>query len=1206
MSSASYSVPSDHDAVPSPARRVLGLCILVAVLAGGPYALYRLAGAPHLPPSLPSVATIQSILLGSAVPFDALAYVLSTAAWIVWFWIVASVVFRVFVVVADTVTAGTAWVRSLRTLSDRLTLPVVRRLVDGTVVALTVVQLVGRTVPTASAAPAPVVPVIAASQAGTREAIAAPNRHVTELRAVLYTVHEGDTLWSIAERFYGDGNQFVRIINANADRLMAPGQVFPRTGVIQPGWILTIPDVASPAPVEAAPAPPQQTAYDVQEGDTLRSIATRFYGDEMRWPAIFQTNAGSARLPDGRVLSDPDLIWPGLHVTIPGVAPVVSPAPTVAPPVTPPPVTAPARTAQQGQPAASPESTSATTVVTSPTSGPEHGTSVPTVTPAITALPTRDRQEDAVATPPEPFAILQMPSVQGTPMVAPTPIATAPIHMHNTFDTERLLPAGLAALAAGGGVILLARRRARLHPDALSPDGVGAIPTEDGWADPSYARTFAHRLDGGAEPALLVAEQVLYCLQDAGIDDVNLISMREGRHTMELTLDADLARQEQVLLAAPDLAERLGAIGTATRTPDHDLSLELSNLALLRLATPPSESVLAPVPLLALGVLPQGDAFHVNWARLGHVLIASMPGGGADIVLTSMLAALAARCHPDHLRIFTVVARDTLPQPLLDMPHQCDHVIDPAQGATVRTLLDELQAEIERRMHGPLRDGTAHRSDRPDIVLAIGELDSLPRDHEALELLGLHGRSHGMHIVAATTRAETLDDTALRVFDTRLVLRMQDEEHSVRLLGRPDASDLESGGDLFVRRAGREPVRLRGFRIEPAHLDRMVDLMHRAYATARDDERIDEGPAPDPAPGIDADSDMAAATPSPDAPVPPEVLSVPSVPAGDATERPSAPAAEIDQEVPSNGHMAHSIREVYSLPTPLPISEPVDEQPHRVRARIEVRCFGKLEVLGDGRPLAPQGHHLPWELLIYLALHPTAGVPKRDLLRLLWPNTDADQAGPRLRVAMVRLREVLRAQLPDLSGDIVRGERDGTCHLDADLVWSDAQQFLALSQQVRRSDGDRLVPLLEEARSLYRGELFTEPYYGWMDRRTRGMTLRERFREDFAAITNQLAQHYQAQKKWESAVTLYEELLHAHPALQEVARQLYHCYAQLGDRAALLRTHERLVASLEQLRRTALPGQSPPGSYALERATVHVYDEAIARFTPVEADRATA
>jgi len=832
----------------------------------------------------------------------------------------------------------------------------------------------------------------------------------------------------------------------------------------------------------------------------------------------------------------------------------------------------------------------------------------PTVTPAITALPTRDHQEDAVATPPEPSAILQMPSVQGTPVNVPTPIATAAVHMHNTFDAQRLLPAGLAALAAGGGVILLARRRARLDPHALSADGVEGIPREDGWADPSYARTFAHRLDGGAEPALLVAEQVLYCLKDAGIDDVDLISMREGRHTMELTLDADLARQEQVLLAAPDLAERLGATGSATQTLDHDLSLELSNLALLRLATPPSESVLPPVPLLALGVLPQGEAFHVNWALLGHVLIASMPGGGADIVLTSMLAALAARCHPDHLRIFTVAARDTLPQPLLDMPHQCDHVIDPAQGATVRALLDELQAELERRMHRPVHNRSLYRSDRPDIVLAIGELDSLPRDHEALELVGLHGRSHGMHIVAATTRAEAMDDATLRVFDTRLVLRMQVEEHSIRLLGRPDALHLEPGGDLFVRHGGRKPVRLRGFRVEPARLDRMVDMMHRAYATACDDERNDDGPAPDPAPSTSPDGDggPTANAPDPDAPVPPDVLSVPPVPVLDAIELPSAPAAEIAHEVPSNGSTGHSIREVYAVPTPLPIGELADATPNRVRARIQIRCFGKLEVLGDGRPLAPQGHHLPWELLIYLALHPTAGVPKRDLLRLLWPNADAEQAGPRLRVAMVRLREVLRAQLPDLSGDIVRGERDGTCHLDADLVWSDVQQFLALSQQVRRSEGDQLVPLLEEARALYRGDLFTEPYYGWMDRRTRGMTLRERFSEDFAAITNQLAQHYQAEKQWNAAVTLYEELLHAHPALQEVARQLYQCYAQLGDRAALLRTHERLVASLEQLGHTLPPGQSPPGGYALERATVHVYDEAIARFAPIGANRATA
>lgn len=50
-----------------------------------------------------------------------------------------------------------------------------------------------------------------------------------------YTVEKGDTLWAISERFYGSGNEWRRIYEANRDRIEDPD-------VIQPGWELTIPE----------------------------------------------------------------------------------------------------------------------------------------------------------------------------------------------------------------------------------------------------------------------------------------------------------------------------------------------------------------------------------------------------------------------------------------------------------------------------------------------------------------------------------------------------------------------------------------------------------------------------------------------------------------------------------------------------------------------------------------------------------------------------------------------------------------------------------------------------------------------------------------------------------------------------------------------------------------------------------------------------
>jgi len=50
-----------------------------------------------------------------------------------------------------------------------------------------------------------------------------------------YTVQKGDSLWKIAKNFYGNGNAWPRIHEANKDIIHNPD-------IIQPGWTLRIPE----------------------------------------------------------------------------------------------------------------------------------------------------------------------------------------------------------------------------------------------------------------------------------------------------------------------------------------------------------------------------------------------------------------------------------------------------------------------------------------------------------------------------------------------------------------------------------------------------------------------------------------------------------------------------------------------------------------------------------------------------------------------------------------------------------------------------------------------------------------------------------------------------------------------------------------------------------------------------------------------------
>jgi nucleoid-associated protein YgaU len=48
-------------------------------------------------------------------------------------------------------------------------------------------------------------------------------------------VQKGDSLWKIAQKFYGKGSAWTRIHEANRERIADPDK-------IQPGWTLTIPE----------------------------------------------------------------------------------------------------------------------------------------------------------------------------------------------------------------------------------------------------------------------------------------------------------------------------------------------------------------------------------------------------------------------------------------------------------------------------------------------------------------------------------------------------------------------------------------------------------------------------------------------------------------------------------------------------------------------------------------------------------------------------------------------------------------------------------------------------------------------------------------------------------------------------------------------------------------------------------------------------
>jgi hypothetical protein len=130
----------------------------LAVLGAGVYAL---VGLPRVPTSLPAAPAdldvqLQLLVRSPTGPqLDAVIYIVQWLFWLGWVYVTATTLLRVGVVLGERVAARTTWMRSLRWLSDWLTLPFVRRAVDASLAGAMLVRVAVMTPspPVAMAAP---------------------------------------------------------------------------------------------------------------------------------------------------------------------------------------------------------------------------------------------------------------------------------------------------------------------------------------------------------------------------------------------------------------------------------------------------------------------------------------------------------------------------------------------------------------------------------------------------------------------------------------------------------------------------------------------------------------------------------------------------------------------------------------------------------------------------------------------------------------------------------------------------------------------------------------------------------------------------------------------------------------------------------------------------------------------------------------------
>ncbi|MFJ5120938.1 LysM peptidoglycan-binding domain-containing protein [Kitasatospora sp. NPDC088548] len=336
---------------------VLAGVALVALLGAIPYGLVRFIGNP-LPDHVPSLDTLTQ-----SVGTSSLLSILAVVVWLAWAQFALCVAVELKAALSG---MSLAVPIPAAGPSQALARSLVATMLLVGAGALTVGQASAASAAVPARAPVASVSVLATAQqaAVALTADAAPaaasaaGSKVYEVKASTPT--HTDTLWGISERYLGSGQRWSEIVELNKDRVQDDGRKISADGVIRPGWRLVMPaDASGPDLVTGTTATTtdgSEHIVTVHAGDTLSGIAERELGDGGKYPELLAASSGVVQ-PGGGHLTDPDELFPGQRIVIPGPA-AAAPAPAPAPapvqqPVSPAPA-APAPTVAPSAPATAP------------------------------------------------------------------------------------------------------------------------------------------------------------------------------------------------------------------------------------------------------------------------------------------------------------------------------------------------------------------------------------------------------------------------------------------------------------------------------------------------------------------------------------------------------------------------------------------------------------------------------------------------------------------------------------------------------------------------------------------------------------------------------------------------------------------------------------------------------------------------------------
>ncbi|URZ18068.1 type VII secretion protein EssC [Clostridium felsineum] len=221
-----------------------------------------------------------------------------------------------------------------------------------------------------------------------------------------------------------------------------------------------------------------------------------------------------------------------------------------------------------------------------------------------------------------------------------------------------------------------------------------------------------------------------------------------------------------------------------------------------------------------VGIRENGEKFYLDLHQKyhgPHGLVAGTTGAGKSELLETVIAALSFSYSPEYVNFLLIDYKGgSMANVFKNLPHAVGTVTNLEGNGSKRAII-AIDSEIKRR-EKILTDNTysnideyqknykfgKHKMSLPHLIIIVDEFAQLKKNDpdfiSQLVNVAVVGRSLGVHLILATQKPSGIVDPQIETnTNLKICLRVQDNEDSRTVIGKPDASSIANPGRAYIK-----------------------------------------------------------------------------------------------------------------------------------------------------------------------------------------------------------------------------------------------------------------------------------------------------------------------------------------------------------------------------------------------------------------------